>query len=178
MLLYMTLLIFIFQKVNTYKRVVDISILLHLHCKRSEHLWTCLLKHNVGLLLLLIVVLLGLHLLLMHHLILVMIYHLRLIMVHWLVLRLLVILLVIHMLLLLGHDHSLLGLRVKHSVALNMAQVAHIALISERIVVVKASLTCPISNIILWFHTVFLSHSVIKMHSVLWLRLSSTIFPS
>ena len=107
-------------------------------------------------------------------------------MLHWhlvskvlVVLWLLVVLLLLHWhLLLLGHKHSLLGLRVKHSVAFNVAQVAHIALLSERVVVVEASLTCPISNVVLGFHAVFLGHSVVEMNSVFWLGLVDAILAS
>ena len=110
-----------------------------------------------------------------HHLHLLVVTHHLFLLVHHL---LLVLHLHLHLLLLLGHNKSLLCLRVKHSVAFNMTQIAHVALLSERVVVVETSLTSPVSNVVLRLHTILLSHSVVKMNSVFWFWLSNTVLSS
>ena len=55
-----------------------------------------------------------------------------------------------------------------------MRKVTHVALLSERVVMVKASLTGPVTHALLLVHTVLLSHSVVKLLIELcsWLILS------
>lgn len=61
------------------------------------------------------------------------------------------------------HEKSLLSLSVQHSIAFNVRKVTHVTLLSERVVVVEASLTGPVTNGILLFHPVLLGHLVVKL---------------
>ena len=69
----------------------------------------------------------------------------RLIRVHTQLLLILLLLLLIS-LLILKTDHSLLLLVIEHFIALDVAKVAHIANIAEGIVMVEASLACPVAD--------------------------------
>lgn len=138
--------------------VLTIVLVLHL---------LLLLLHSSVLHLLLVLLLLLHH----HHLLCLLWSHLLLLtstLHHWLLLLVeLLLLLMLWLLslsfLLLAHHHSLLSLGVKHSIAFNVREVAHVALLSERVVVVEASLASPVSHGILLLDAILLSHCVVNL---------------
>ena len=70
--------------------------------------------------------------------------------------------------LLLAHEKSILSLRIQHSIAFNVRKVTHVALLSERIVMITASLAGPVTHGFLLVDTVLLGHPVVKLLVKLW----------